>query len=155
MLKKIFRNLRLLKTQLYLFYCSKRGLKIGQNCRVMKGVSFGSEPYLIHIDDEVTISFGVSFITHDGATWVFRDINNIEKTGKIFIKKRAFIGANSTILPNVSVGRRAIVAAGSLVCKSIPDGEVWGGVPAKKIMSLNEYYQKVSGEDVEKIYFDQ
>ncbi|EGQ9138351.1 hypothetical protein GHY86_25020 [Vibrio alginolyticus] len=116
----------------------------------MKNVSFGSEPHLIEIRDEVTISFNVSFITHDGATWVFRDLYpNVTKFSPILVKKRAFIGANSTILPGVSIGERSIVAAGSVVTRDIPDQEVWGGVPARKIMTFENYLDKLGLEAYE------
>ena len=55
------------------------------------------------------------------------------KTKPIIIKNNVWVGANSTILGGITIGDGAIVAANSLVNKSIPDGEVWGGVPAKKI----------------------
>lgn len=53
-----------------------------------------------------------------------------------------FIGARSTILPGVTIGNRAIIAAGSIVSKSVPAGEVWGGVPAHFIMTTDEYAEK-------------
>lgn len=43
------------------------------------------------------------------------------------------IGVNSTILPGVTIGRGAIIAAGAVVNKNVSPYEVWGGVPAKKI----------------------
>jgi len=43
------------------------------------------------------------------------------------------IGVNSTILPGVTIGEGAIIAAGAVVNKDVPAYEVWGGVPAKKI----------------------
>lgn len=109
----------------------------------MKGVNFGSEPHLITISEEVTISFGVSFITHDGATWVFRDIiGDLTKIAPINVGKRSFIGANIIVLPGVTIGSRCVIAAGSVLTKSVPDSEVWGGVPAKKIMSVDQYISK-------------
>jgi len=53
--------------------------------------------------------------------------------GKVTIKDYVFIGPRAIILPKVTVGRGAIVAAGAVVTKDIPDFEIWGGVPAKKI----------------------
>lgn len=44
-----------------------------------------------------------------------------------------FIGSNTTILPNVTVGSNVVIAAGSLVNKDVPDGKIVGGVPAKVI----------------------
>ena len=53
-------------------YWKKRGLVIGNNCRLVGDISFGSEPYLINIGNHVSIT-NSKFITHDGAVWVFRD----------------------------------------------------------------------------------
>lgn len=46
-------------------------------------------------------------------------------------------------MPNVSIGKNCIIAAGSIVTKNIPDNEVWGGVPAKFITSIEEYSNKL------------
>lgn len=55
------------------------------------------------------------------------------KFGRIEIGENCFIGANSTIMPNVRIDNNSVVAACSCVTKDIPGGEVWGGVPAKRI----------------------
>jgi len=49
------------------------------------------------------------------------------------IEDDVFIGAHTIILKGVNIGAKSIVAAGSVVVKSIPSGEVWGGNPAKFI----------------------
>lgn len=53
--------------------------------------------------------------------------------GAVTIADYVFIGPRAIILPNVSIGRGAVVAAGAVVTKNIPELEIWGGVPAKKI----------------------
>ena len=54
-----------------------------------------------------------------------------------------FIGAYSLLMPNCSVGRNSVIAAGSIVTKHVPDNEVWGGVPASFIMTCDDYAKKV------------
>ena len=49
-------------------------------------------------------------------------------------------------MPNCSIGKNSIVAAGSIVTKRIPDGEVWGGIPAKFIMKTEDYARKMVEE---------
>tara|TARA_R110002167_G_scaffold10108_3_gene46568 strand:- start:9656 stop:10132 length:477 start_codon:yes stop_codon:yes gene_type:complete len=56
---------------------------------------------------------------------------------KVILKNHCFIGAYSIILKGVTIGERSIVGAGSVVTKSIPDDEIWGGNPAKFIKKLN------------------
>lgn len=52
------------------------------------------------------------------------------------IEDGAFIGTNAIICKGVTIGKESIVAAGAVVVKSIPDGEIWGGNPAKFIRKL-------------------
>jgi maltose O-acetyltransferase len=53
--------------------------------------------------------------------------------GPVTIEDYVFIGPRAIILPGVTVGRGAVVAAGAVVTKNIPASEIWGGVPSKKI----------------------
>jgi acetyltransferase-like isoleucine patch superfamily enzyme len=54
----------------------------------------------------------------------------------IHIKKNAWIGAGATVLPGVTVGENAIVAAGAVVSKDVPANTIVGGVPAKIIKTI-------------------
>ncbi|MBO9683296.1 MAG: sugar O-acetyltransferase [Flavisolibacter sp.] len=56
--------------------------------------------------------------------------------GRIHIKKNAWIGANATILPGVTIGENAVVAAGAVVSKDVPDNVIVGGIPAKIIKAI-------------------
>lgn len=145
------RALWLLKRRLMGSYkCAlKDGMKSGKNVTVMGNVNFGSEPYLITLEDNVRISFGVSFVTHDGATWAFRDeeeYKDVIKYGKIHVGERTFVGCNSTILPGVTIGKKCVIGAGSVVTKDVPDGSVVAGVPAKVIMTTEEYAKKCKAD---------
>lgn len=57
------------------------------------------------------------------------------RTG-IRIGDNVWIGAQCVVLPGVTIGDHAVVAAGSVVVRDVPSGELWGGVPARKIRSL-------------------
>lgn len=62
------------------------------------------------------------------------------KTVPVLIKRGAFIGAHSIVLKGVTIGIESVIGAGSVVTKDIPDGEIWGGNPArfiKKIKKIN------------------
>lgn len=107
--------------------------------------NFGSEPYLITFEKNVRLSFDVVFVTHDGGTWAFRDKDeyaDVIKYGKIYVEERTFIGCRSIIMPNVRIGKRCVIAAGSVVTKDVPDGMVVAGVPAKPIMTTQEYAKR-------------
>jgi len=119
------------------------GVKIGEHCRVYI-TDFGSEPWLIEIGNKVTVTSGVKILTHDGAAWLFK-----EKKGRRFlykitvIKNNVFIGVNSIIMPGVVIEDNVIVAAGSVVTKSVPSGSIIGGNPAKIIGDFDTYKKRV------------
>jgi acetyltransferase-like isoleucine patch superfamily enzyme len=56
----------------------------------------------------------------------------------VIIEKGAWIGSGVTILPGVTIGLRAVVAAGSVVTKDVPQNTVYGGVPARQIIKKND-----------------
>lgn len=64
------------------------------------------------------------------------DINSADygnSYGPVEIGDYVFIGPRAIILPNIKIGKGAVVAAGAVVTKNIPDFEIWGGIPAQKI----------------------
>jgi len=88
----------------------------------------------ITIEDDVLIGPKVSLITEN------HPLNPEERKGltakPILIKKNAWIGANATILPGVTIGENAVVAAGAVVSKDVPDNTIVGGIPAKFIKNV-------------------
>ena len=59
-----------------------------------------------------------------------------------------YIGTNSLIMPGVTIGNNVLVAAGSVVTKSIPSGMVVGGNPARIISNVNKFYQRNKKYDI-------
>lgn len=111
-------------------YAKKLGVTIGENCRLTGNPGWGSEPWLIQIENHVLLSSEIRFITHDAGTFLFRDTEkykDVFKFAPIVIHDNCFIGMRSMILPGVEIGPNSIVAAGSVVTRSVPPGEVWGG----------------------------
>lgn len=62
--------------------------------------------------------------------------------GKVKIGDYVYIGTNALIMPGVTIGDNVLVAAGSVVTKSIPSNVVVGGNPAKILCSIEEYYER-------------
>lgn len=79
------------------------------------------------IEDFVMIGPNVSFTNDKFPVSGNKDF----KLMKILLKKGCSIGANSTILPGITVGENALIGAGSVVTRDIPDNEIWIGNPAK------------------------
>ena len=59
-------------------------------------------------------------------------------TGKVVVEDGAWVGARVTLLPGVTIGKRAIVAAGSVVTKDVAPGDIVGGIPAKSLLRSGE-----------------
>lgn len=96
----------------------------------------------ITIEDNVNIGSGCIITDTDSHPIDYFDrLNNVKtstKSSPIIIKEGAFIGARSLILKGVTIGKRSIVGAGSVVTKSVPDYCIVGGNPAKILKYLNE-----------------
>lgn len=122
------------------------GVTLGQGCKFIKGVDFGSEPYLISIDDNFYCSANVRFVTHDGSVNVLRNLNekyaDADILAPINIGKNVFVGMDVIILPGVNIGDNVIVGAGSIVNKNLASNSVYAGVPCRLICSLDEFERK-------------
>lgn len=88
----------------------------------------------ITIEDDVLIGPKVSLITENHPLTPQHRKGLIGKS--IHIKKNAWIGASATILPGVTIGENAVVAAGAVVSKDVPDNVLAGGIPAKIIKTI-------------------
>lgn len=127
----------------------KIGVNFGSNLNLYGEVTWGSEPWLITIGDNCYITDGVKFINHDGGTLLFRSIvPDLEVTKPIVIGDNVYIGNNVLILPGVTIGSNCVIGAGAIVSRSIPDGSVAVGVPAKVIKSTSEYFEKLKEESL-------
>jgi acetyltransferase-like isoleucine patch superfamily enzyme len=128
------------------YYFKLGGGRLGKNCEIFSDVFFGSEPYLIEIGDNVRVSYGVKFATHDGGVWTLRKNGILEDAdvfGMIKVGDNCNIGWNVIILPGVTIGKNCVIGAGSVVTKDVPDNSVAAGCPARVIESFDEYFQKV------------
>lgn len=88
----------------------------------------------ITIEDDVMIAGNVQLLSNNHDEYK-RQILTYEE---IIIRKGAWIGAGATILPGVTIGKYAIVGAGAIVTKDIPDYAVVVGIPAKVVKTLDE-----------------
>jgi acetyltransferase-like isoleucine patch superfamily enzyme len=115
------------------------GVKVGEGSRIYTR-SFSGEPWLVSIGDRVTVAPGVDFITHDASSCLLQDGKGRRyRYARITVGNDVFIGAKAVILPGVRIGNRVIVAAGSVVNRSIPDNCVVGGNPARFLRSFDEF----------------
>jgi acetyltransferase-like isoleucine patch superfamily enzyme len=126
-------------------YFRSRGVEIGEGVEIFGAnlFTFGSEPYLVSIGDQVTISHNVDFITHDGGLRIARDeYPNAYLYGRIQVADRCFLGAHCILLPGAKIGAGSVIGSGSIVTGEIPSSVVAIGVPAKPVKSVEEYIQE-------------
>ncbi len=115
------------------FYCDcGRRMKLGKNIIINKGATILS-PGIVEIEDNVLIAPEVKITTvnHD-----LHDRHNLLHFAKVTIKENAWICIGAIICPGVTIGKNAIVAAGAVVTKDVPENVVVGGNPAKIIKKL-------------------
>ena len=122
----------------------KQGAKIcpcNENAKINigKNTTIGYHTFLfasagISIGDDCLIAPFVYFVDSDHGIAKGKKINEQANTSEaIVIKNDVWIGTGARILKGVTVGQGAVIAAGSLVKNDVPDYEIHGGVPAKKI----------------------
>jgi acetyltransferase-like isoleucine patch superfamily enzyme len=117
--------------------CKKySNLNIGNNCHIGKNCFFDLRGE-ITIKDNVVISMQCTFITHTDLSNSFLSKYYSSVSGKIFIDHDSYLGANSTLLMNTSIGNNVLIAAGSVVNKNVNSNSMVGGVPARLIKKIS------------------
>ena len=113
------------------------GVRISLGCNI-------TDPALVRIGNNVTLSDCALF----GRDGVIRMLNvrfnkKLDSVGAIDIRDNCYIGGRAMIMPRVTIGPDAIVAAGAVVTKDVPPGVVVGGNPARIICTTEELVQKI------------
>lgn len=121
----------------------KEGMKIGDGTHIFCNVA-PSEPYLVTIGSNCTISTEVCFLTHDASIGLYMGRDNYSDIcGRINIGDNCFIGNRAIVLYGVSIPNNTLVAAGSVVTKSIAEeGCIMAGNPAKVVGKVADFIAK-------------
>ena len=134
-------------TFIWQFCVVLKGAVIGDDCNINCHVFIEND---VIIGNRVTIKPGVQIwdgITIEDGVFIGPNVtftNDLKPRSKQYpqlflrtiVKKRASIGANATILPGVIIGENAMIGAGSVVLRDVPDNTIWVGNPAKQIRTL-------------------
>lgn len=125
----------------YIIGCSQ--ISVGKNVVIRPTVQFHGETATLDIsiiiEDDVLIGSGVHIYVENHN---FSDISipiyyqGHMQSKRVIIKRGAWIGANSIILPGVEIGENTVIGAGSIVTKSLPKGVVAAGNPARIIKEI-------------------
>jgi acetyltransferase-like isoleucine patch superfamily enzyme len=100
-------------------------MNIGQNVRIsLKAKLDKRNSKGVHIGDGSYLAFGATILCHDMSRNFQADV---------IIGRNCFIGANSIILPGVTIGDEVVIAAGAVVTKNVPSNTIFAGNPANQI----------------------
>lgn len=134
-------------SQDYVNYLRSNGMAIGNNTVIYSPnncVIDQTRPWMIEIGDNVSITTGVTILTH-GYDWsVFKGMYGdvLGSAGHVKIGDNVFIGMNSTILKGVTIGNNVVIGANSLINKDVPDNSVVVGNPQRVVCDIDSYLEK-------------
>jgi acetyltransferase-like isoleucine patch superfamily enzyme len=123
-------------------YSSREGrLILGNNTTISTGSNIRAAGGTIQIGDysgigQYSVLVAVNHTVERGSLY-FSTPWDDTRVG-ITIGRNVWVGAMCVVLPGVTIGDSAVIAAGSVVTKDVPANEIWGGVPAKKIKDVPE-----------------
>ncbi len=127
------------RTKIGAFVEIQKGVIVGKDCKISSH-TFICEG--VTIEDRVFIGHNVTFINdkyprsanEDGAMQTETDWAVVPT----FIKEGASVGSSSTILCGVTIGKNAIIGAGAVVTKDVPDNAIAAGVPARILRKIQK-----------------
>ena len=134
-------------SEAYVAHLRAQGMVIGENTVIYSPkhcVIDGTRPWMIEIGNNVSITEGVTILTH-GYDWsVFKGMYGdvLGSAGRVKIGDNVFIGMNSTILKGVTIGNNVVIGANSLINKDVPDNCVVVGNPQRVVCDIDSYLEK-------------
>lgn len=119
---------------------------MGERCSVQTNVVI-TDPAYTRIGHNVSLS-GCTLFGHDGVVNMLRNAygGELDRVGRIDIRDNVFIGHQAIVMPGVTIGPDAVVAAGAVVTKDVPPGCVVGGVPAKVIARTRDLHASLAAQ---------
>jgi acetyltransferase-like isoleucine patch superfamily enzyme len=119
---------------------------IGEHCSILTSTVI-SDPAYVRLGNNVQFST-CALIGHDGSIGMLNHAYGVklDAVGKIDIRDNVFIGYHAIILPGVTIGPDAIVAAGSVVSRDVAPGDIVAGVPARSIGRVDDLVKRLEAK---------
>jgi maltose O-acetyltransferase len=118
----------------------RHGLRLGRDVLIVRGCYLDPEfAWLISIGDETTLGPNVTILAHDAVPKLRTGYSLV---APVDIGARVFIGANTTILPGVTIGDDAIVGAGSVIRRDVRAGAIVLGNPAEEVGTTDDHTRR-------------
>ncbi len=122
---------------------------IGRDCRINTDV-WVSDPAYVRLGNNVTLST-CALIGHDASIGVIGRATGkkLDSVGKIDIGDNVFVGYGAILLPGITIGPNAIIAAGAVVTRDVEPGAVVAGVPAKPVGTFDDVANRLEAKTKE------
>ncbi len=116
---------------------------MGDDCLINSNL-VTTNPKFVRLGNNVCLS-SCTLLGHDGCVAVLNKAYNVklDSVGKVDIKDNVFIGMGVIVMPGITIGPNAIVAAGAVVTKDVTEGSIVGGVPARSIGRVDDLVEKL------------
>jgi acetyltransferase-like isoleucine patch superfamily enzyme len=116
---------------------------MGEDCSVQTTVEI-TDPRYVRLGNNVRLS-GCTLFGHDGSINMLNRAYGLklDSVGRIDIRDNVFIGHRAIVMPGVTIGPNAVVAAAAVVTSDVAENTVVGGIPARRICSLDEMVERL------------
>lgn len=131
----------------YISWLRSQGVRVGEHVHLYSPWTIKIDtqrPWMVEIGSNVHITADCSILQHDYSWAVLQHMTGevLGSCGKVHIGNNVFIGQKTLILKGADIGDNVIIGAGSVVSKKLEGNAVYAGVPARRLMSIEEFMEK-------------